>query len=97
MDGLRARRHTPLVTSERAAIKAWRRGHEAANQRRVELLIEEGPAPERAVAEGLSALEALALAGEWPGPRDAMSERSVEEVRARWVRIERRAQAQYKH
>jgi hypothetical protein len=28
----------------------------------------------------------------WPGPRDPASERSVEEVRRRWVRIQQRAQ-----
>ena len=43
------------------------------------------------MAEALAAAAALAAAGKWPGPRDPVSERAVEEVRSRWVRIEQRA------
>jgi hypothetical protein len=67
------------------------RGQRAAAARRRELLRNEGPKPERAVAEALSAVEALAAAGTWPGPRDPVSERGVEGVRRRWVRIARNA------
>lgn len=68
-----------------------RRGHAAAAARQREIQREEGPHPEQAVAEALSAVRALAAAGLWPGPRDPASERSVEEVRRRWARIEHRA------
>jgi hypothetical protein len=69
-----------------------RRGQQAAAERQRELLRAEGPQPEQAVAEALAAVAALAAEGKWPGPRDPVSERAVEEVRRRWVRIERRAQ-----
>lgn len=72
-------------------IRRMRRGHAAASARARLLVQEEGPNPERAVAEALAALEALASMGQWPGPRDRVSERGVEEVRHRWVRIARRA------
>jgi hypothetical protein len=68
-----------------------RRGQQVAAARRRELMRVEGPRPEQAVAEALAAAAALAAAGQWPGPRDPVSERAVEEVRSRWVRIERRA------
>lgn len=67
-----------------------RRGHDAAAAR--QLVREEGPRPEQAIAEALAAADALQEAFVWPGPRDAVSERAVQEVRARWVRIERNAQ-----
>jgi hypothetical protein len=56
------------------------------------LMREEGACPEQAVAEALAALSSLMVMGRWPGPRDPASERTVEEVRRRWVHIERRAQ-----
>lgn len=59
--------------------------------RQLELMREEGPNPEQAVAECVSAQVALAEAGLWPGPRDPESERAVEEVRARWAKIQHRA------
>jgi hypothetical protein len=68
-----------------------RRGHAAAAARKRELMRIEGPRGEQAVAEALAAVSALAAEGKWPGPRDPVSERAVEEVRRRWARIERRA------
>ena len=71
------------------AVKRLRRGHAAAAKRQRELARAEGPQPERAVAEALAALDALAASGQWPGPRDPASERAVEAVRRRWARIGR--------
>lgn len=68
-----------------------RRGHAAAAARSRELARVEGPRPEQAVAEAIAASEALAEMGVWPGPRDPVSERAVEEVRRRWARIQRHA------
>jgi hypothetical protein len=68
-----------------------RLGQQAAAARQRELMRAEGPRPERSVAEALAAAAALAATGKWPGPRDPVSERAVEEVRLRWVRIEQRA------
>lgn len=68
-----------------------RRGHQAAAARERERMREEGPQPEQAVAEALAALAALAAMGQWPDPRDPVSERAVEEVRRRWARIQHRA------
>jgi hypothetical protein len=70
-----------------------RRGHAAAAARQREIERAEGPEPERAVAEALAALDALSAMGAWPAPRDPLSERAVVEVRRRWARIGRRAQA----
>lgn len=72
-------------------IRRMLRGQEAAAARRRELMRAEGPRPEQAIAEALSALSALAEEGKWPGPRDPVSERGVEAVRQRWARIERNA------
>lgn len=52
---------------------------------------EEGPNPAQAVAEALSAANALAAMGLWPGPRDPASEAAVLVVRERWARIQRKA------
>jgi hypothetical protein len=81
------------VDSEKRALMRFRRGHAAAAERQRELVREEGPDPEQAVAESLAALNALADMGLWPGPRDAVSERAVLEVRRRWACIQRRARA----
>jgi hypothetical protein len=67
------------------------RGHRAAAIRRLQLMRAEGPQPEQAVAEALSATAALARQGKWPAPRDPVSERAVEQVRRRWVRIAKNA------
>jgi hypothetical protein len=72
-------------------IRRLRRGHAAAAERARDVARVEGPRPEQAVAEALAAAAALHEMGIWPGPRDPASERSVEEVRRRWVRIKRRA------
>ena len=71
-------------------IARMRRGHRAAERQR-ELLRAEGPRPEQAVAEALAAAAALAAQGKWPAPRDPVSERAVDGVRRRWVRIARNA------
>ena len=70
-----------------------RAGHAAAAARKRQLERAEGPQPERAVAQAQAAIESLAAMGRFPGPRDPISERAVEVVRARWVEIQRRAQA----
>jgi len=67
------------------------RGQQAAAARQRQLMRDEGPRPEQAIAEALAAVSALAGQGKWPGPRDPASERAVEEVRHRWARIEHRA------
>jgi hypothetical protein len=61
----------------------------AARSRQV--LAAEGPNPKQAVAEALSAVNALAEMGMWPGPRDPASEAAVNDVRRRWARIQKRA------
>ena len=81
------------MADTRAAIQRWRSGHEAAARRQLELLAAEGPHPAQAVAEALAAINALEATGEWPGPRDAVSEAAVAMVRRRWARIQTRARA----
>ena len=61
---------------------------------RRQLQAEEGPRPDQAVAECLSALNALESMGVWPGPSDPITEQGIREVRERWARIQRRARAQ---
>jgi hypothetical protein len=58
-----------------------------------ELTAHEGPRPEQAVAEALSAAAALETMGLWPGPRDPVSEAAVLQVRRRWARIQNRAKS----
>jgi hypothetical protein len=79
---------------EAALVKRWRLGHAAAAERQRSLLAEEGPRPAQAVAESLSALNALEAMGLWPGPRDEISERGVEQVRQRWAKVQKRAKQQ---
>jgi hypothetical protein len=81
------------MAETRAAVLRWRAGHEAAARRQRELLAVEGARPEQAVAEALSAINALDAVGQWPQPRDAVSEQAVEVVRRRWARIQTRARA----
>jgi len=76
---------------DKTLVRRWLAGQRAAEQMQQRLRAAEGPQPERAVAQSISALESLAAMGRWPGPRDARSERAIEEVRARWARIQRRA------
>ena len=73
--------------SDENAIVRMIRGHRAAAARQRELLRVEGPRPEQAVAEAISASVALSAQGAWPGPRDPVAEREVQRVRSRWVRI----------
>jgi hypothetical protein len=87
-----AREMAALDEGER--IRRWRRGMQAAEERQRSLRADEGPRPEQAVAECLSALNALEAMGGWPGPRDPVSEQGVQQVRERWARIQRRARAQ---
>jgi len=81
----------PSEASEKDALLRMRRGHREASRREDELRRAEGPQREQAIAEALSALNALADMGLWPGPRDPGSEREVEEVRQRWARIQANA------
>jgi len=81
----------PFMQDERAAVLRWLAGQRASARLQRALQAAEGPQPERAVAQSLSALSALEAMGRWPGPRDALSQRAVEEVRRRWVRIQNRA------
>lgn len=76
---------------EPARIRRWKRGHEMAEQRQRVLQAQEGPRPSVAVAESLSALNALDEMGVWPGPRDPVSEQAVDRVRRRWALVQRRA------
>jgi hypothetical protein len=76
---------------EAAAIRRWKRGHAKATQRRRSLLLAEGAQPALAVAESLSALNALDTMGMWPAPRDAITEQGIQQVRRRWARVQHRA------
>lgn len=73
------------------SVQRWRRGQVRAAERARELERAEGPQPEQAVEELLAALDALEAMKLWPGPRDPVAERAVEDVRRRWAHIERRA------
>jgi hypothetical protein len=79
-----------VVPAENAIVRMLR-GQRAAAQRQRTLLRAEGPRPEQAVAEAISAAAALAAEGAWPGPRDPVTERAVQAVRRRWVRITKNA------
>jgi hypothetical protein len=79
---------------EAALVKRWRLGHAVAAERQRRLLAEEGPRPTQAVAESLAALNALESMGLWPGPRDEIAERGVEQVRRRWAKVQKRAKQQ---
>ena len=63
-----------MERDQAAAVRRWKRGHELAAERGRDLAASEGPRPARAVAEAMSAVNALATMGVWPGPRDAVSE-----------------------
>ena len=79
------------ASDEKAAVLRWRRGHQAAERRQRELRAAEGPSSSQAIGEFLSALNLLEAMGQWPAPRDPASERAVEQVRARWARVQQRA------
>lgn len=74
-----------------AAVRRWLHGQALAAVRIRQAAAEEGPDPRQAVAEALSALNALAEMGLWPGPRDPASEAAVIKVRERWAQIQKRA------
>jgi hypothetical protein len=76
---------------EAALMKRWRQGQVAAARRKLELCAEEGPDPQQAVAEALSAFDLLSRATGHPSERDPVSEHEVAEVRRRWARIQKRA------
>ena len=82
-----------MLVDEREAVKRMLRGHAAAAEMQKRLLAAEGPQPEQAIAEALSALTLLEEMGRWPGPRDTLAEREVEEVRRRWAKVQRRYRA----
>jgi hypothetical protein len=81
------------MNDERVAVKRWLAGQRASALAQRGLQASEGPRPAHAVAQSLSALSALETMGRWPGPRDAVSERAIQEVRRRWARIQQRARA----
>lgn len=83
-----------VVIDERARLERFLAGQRASAQAQQELQRAEGPKPERAVAQALSALSALRKMGRFPAPRDAFSQAAIDEVRARWARIQNRAQKQ---
>jgi hypothetical protein len=80
-----------MRTSQSLAVKRWLRGQAAAAIRSREASAEAGPDPRQAVAVALSAVNALADMGVWPGPRDPASEAAVVVVRKRWATIQLRA------
>ena len=80
-----------VAAAERRAIRRWLRGQTMAAERSREVAAQCGPDPKQSVAEALSAVNALAEMGAWPGPRDPASEAAVLDVRRRWARIQKRA------
>jgi hypothetical protein len=78
-------------TDQGAVVRRWLHGQALAAVRIRQAAAEEGPDPRQAVAEALSAVNALAEMGLWPGPRDPASEAAVIKVRERWARIQKRA------
>jgi len=82
------------MQDERVAVRRWLTGMRASGEAQRTLQRAEGPRPTRAVEQSIAALAALSAMGRWPGPRDAVSERAIDEVRARWARIQRRARGE---
>jgi hypothetical protein len=78
-------------TDQGTAVRRWLHGQALAAVRIRQAAAEEGPDPRQAVAEALSAVNALAEMGLWPGPRDPASEAAVIQVRERWAGIQKRA------
>jgi hypothetical protein len=62
-----------------------------AHLRNLEAIRAEGPQPEQAVAECVSAQIAMAELGLWPGPRSEAMEREITLLRAKWATIQKRA------
>jgi hypothetical protein len=80
-----------MERDQAAAVRRWKRGQELAAARSREVAASEGPRPAQAVAEALSAVDAMEAMGVWPGARDPVSEAAVLQVRRRWVRIQNNA------
>lgn len=79
------------IGGERLAVRRWLRGQAAAAVRSLQVAARRGPDSQQAATEALSAVNALAVMGMWPGPRDPASENAVIDVRNRWARIQKRA------
>lgn len=80
-----------MKRDQATAVRKWLHGQAAAALRSRDAHAAEGPNPEQAIAEALSAVNALAEMGMWPGPRDPANEAAVIEVRQRWARIQKKA------
>jgi hypothetical protein len=80
-----------MERDQATAVQRWKRGQVLAAARSREVTAREGPRPDQAVAEALSAVSALDTMGLWPGSRDPVSEAAVLQVRRRWARIQQRA------
>lgn len=80
-----------MKRDEATAVRRFLRGQAMAAARGRQALAAEGPNPKQAVAEALSAVNALAEMGLWPGPRDPANEAAVIQVRQRWARIQKKA------
>jgi hypothetical protein len=78
-------------THAKAAVRRWLHGQTLAAERSLLVAAREGPNPTQAVIEALSAVNAVAAMGLWPGVRDPASEAAIIEVRRRWARIQKRA------
>jgi hypothetical protein len=87
----KAAKKNVLAGQQRTRVRRWLDGQARAAARNREEAAKQGPNPTQAVAEALSAVDALAEMGLWPGPRDPASEAAVIAVRQRWTRIERKA------
>ncbi len=75
------------MADSKAAVRQFLAGHRAAEDRQKRLLQVRGAAPEQAIAECLSTLDALERLGVWPGPRDRVSEREATRVRKLWAKV----------
>ncbi len=80
-----------MERDQAAAVRRWKRGQELAAARGREVAAREGPRPAQAVAEALSAANAMEAMNVWPGARDPVSEAAVLQVRRRWTRIQNNA------
>lgn len=80
-----------MKRTDAVAVRRWLQGQARAAARSREVVVEQGPNPSQAVAEALSAVNALVEMNMWPGPRDPANEAAVVEVRRRWARIQKRA------
>ncbi|HEY4239362.1 MAG TPA: hypothetical protein VGM88_06075 [Kofleriaceae bacterium] len=79
--------------AEAERIRRWRRGMELAAERSREAFAAAGPQPEQAVREAKSAYAAAKHMGLLARPRDPVSQAAIDELRERWARVKRRADA----